>query len=44
MNLQNLEGEIPDIVYSKLLILDKYSINSSLRVAHFLGQVAHESS
>jgi len=44
MNLDKLKGHIPDTILSILPeAFLKYEINSSLRVAHFLAQIAHES-
>jgi putative chitinase len=44
MDLSKLKGKIPQAVLDILPpAFDKYGINSGLRVAHFLAQIAHES-
>jgi putative chitinase len=44
MKLENLKGIIPDNVLSEIpIIMTKFNINTSLRLAHFLAQAAHES-
>lgn len=44
LDLTKLKGSIPDSVYNLLSTeLPKYEINTTLRVAHFLGQISHES-
>ena len=44
MNIQNLEGHIPDNVIAMIPeLMDKFEINTSLRLAHFLAQTCHES-
>jgi len=44
MNLIKLKGIIPDQVLTELpLTIEKFKIDSSLRISHFLAQVAHES-
>lgn len=44
LDLTKLKGSIPDSVYNLLSTeLPKYEINTVLRVAHFLGQISHES-
>lgn len=45
MKLYKLKGTIPDDVITELsYIVDKYELNTDLRLAHFLSQCAHESS
>ena len=44
LNINKLKGIVPDSVISQLPgVINKFNINSSLRLAHFLSQCAHES-
>jgi predicted chitinase len=44
MNLDKLKGKVPDSVITELPeVMTKFGINTSLRLSHFLAQVAHES-
>lgn len=44
LDLTKLKGKIPDTIYNLLPeAFAKYAIDSPLRAAHFLGQIAHES-
>jgi putative chitinase len=45
MDINKLKGVIPDVVISEIpSIIEKFKINSTLRLSHFLAQSAHESS
>ena len=42
--IEKLNGKLPQAVLNELpLVMEKFSINNSNRLAHFLAQVAHES-
>ena len=44
MRLESLQGKIPAQVIAEIpIIVQKFGINSSLRLAHFLAQCGHES-
>jgi putative chitinase len=44
MDLNRLRGTVPDNVLLQLpVVIDKYKVNTPLRMAHFLSQVSHES-
>jgi putative chitinase len=44
MDISKLKGHIPDNVLSQLPgVMDKFEINTSLRLCHFLSQAGHES-
>lgn len=44
MNLSKLKGHLPDSVIADIpTIIQKYGIDTALKLAHFLGQAGHES-
>jgi putative chitinase len=45
MDIANLQGQIPDDVYRQLIddVLQRFNLNSALRLAHFLAQCDYES-
>lgn len=44
LDITKLKGHVPDVIISQIpMVMEKFQINTALRLSHFLSQTSHES-